>query len=183
MRIGDDLRSLSKTNHGSVLFGERHCQMPLISCTTYSLSAHSLVGYLSVWTGPQALTWADRVRCRTKSKPERHNFLNVSNFVHSFDLDLPKNCDDEYWENVDNPERNFEQPPERPAATGFFIHLVKLNKIIALALDTIVSLILYDALLATLAPNPRSMQSTSRRFHAFIRKDGNRQSWQSLTPQ
>ncbi|KII84896.1 hypothetical protein PLICRDRAFT_95023 [Plicaturopsis crispa FD-325 SS-3] len=54
-----------------------------------------------------------------------------------FDLDLPKNCDDEYWENAEDPEQNFTQPPGKPAATHFFICLIKLNQIIARALDKI----------------------------------------------
>ncbi|KII92561.1 hypothetical protein PLICRDRAFT_50925 [Plicaturopsis crispa FD-325 SS-3] len=56
-----------------------------------------------------------------------------------FDLDLPNNCDDEYWENIEDPEQNFKQPPGKPSGTDFFICLVKLNQIIALALDKIYS--------------------------------------------
>ncbi|KII84068.1 hypothetical protein PLICRDRAFT_367695 [Plicaturopsis crispa FD-325 SS-3] len=54
-----------------------------------------------------------------------------------FDLDLPKSCDDEYWENAQRPEQNFRQPPGKPAATDFFICLIKLTDIIALALRTV----------------------------------------------
>ncbi|KII90496.1 hypothetical protein PLICRDRAFT_697043 [Plicaturopsis crispa FD-325 SS-3] len=54
-----------------------------------------------------------------------------------FDLDLPANCDDEYWEISDDPEQNFKQPAGKPATTDFFICMVKLNQILALALRTI----------------------------------------------
>ncbi|KII90618.1 hypothetical protein PLICRDRAFT_39194 [Plicaturopsis crispa FD-325 SS-3] len=57
-----------------------------------------------------------------------------------FDVDLPVNCDDEYWENADDPDQNFKQPSGRPAATAYFICMLKLNQILALALRTIYSI-------------------------------------------
>ncbi|KII90943.1 hypothetical protein PLICRDRAFT_174295 [Plicaturopsis crispa FD-325 SS-3] len=54
-----------------------------------------------------------------------------------FDTDLPAYCDDEYWDNPDNPEDNFKQPPGKPSTTAYFIASVKLNQILAFALKTI----------------------------------------------
>ncbi|KAJ3514268.1 hypothetical protein NLJ89_g2470 [Agrocybe chaxingu] len=47
-----------------------------------------------------------------------------------FDLDLPIDCDDEYWEHPD-PQKRFKQPPNRPSLTAAFIMLVKLTRILA----------------------------------------------------
>ncbi|KAH7929532.1 hypothetical protein BV22DRAFT_1116792 [Leucogyrophana mollusca] len=55
-----------------------------------------------------------------------------------FDLDLPVECDDEYWEHPD-PEKAFKQPPDKPSIVSFFISFVKLNDILAFALRTIYS--------------------------------------------
>jgi hypothetical protein len=56
----------------------------------------------------------------------------------SFDVDLPANCDDEFWENVD-PMRAFKQPVDKPSKIAFFISLIKLQQILAFSLRTIVS--------------------------------------------
>ncbi|KIJ14786.1 hypothetical protein PAXINDRAFT_78504 [Paxillus involutus ATCC 200175] len=53
-----------------------------------------------------------------------------------FDLDLPVECDDEYWEDP-NPEQAFKQPPDKPSTMSFFISFLKLNHILAFALRTI----------------------------------------------
>jgi hypothetical protein len=56
----------------------------------------------------------------------------------SFDLDMPIDCDDEYWE----PSiigKAFEQPKYRPSHISFFIWDLKLQHIVAFALRTIVS--------------------------------------------
>jgi len=53
-----------------------------------------------------------------------------------FDLDLPIVCDDEYWEHQD-PERAFKQPPGKPSYVAYFVSVVKLSQILALALRTI----------------------------------------------
>ena len=46
-------------------------------------------------------------------------------------------CDDEYWQHPD-PDRAFKQPPGRPSVIGAFNLSLKLNKILAYALRTIV---------------------------------------------
>lgn len=70
-------------------------------------------------------------------------FRSIVDFYSpSFDTDLPAYCDDEYWDNPDNPEDNFKQPPGKPSTTAYFIASVKLNQILAFALKTIVSNVL-----------------------------------------
>jgi hypothetical protein len=58
--------------------------------------------------------------------------------TRSFDLDLPIECDDEYWEHR-NPDLAFKQPPGMPPSTSFLTHLIKLQEILSFALRTIVS--------------------------------------------
>jgi hypothetical protein len=57
----------------------------------------------------------------------------------SFDVDLPTDCDDEYWE-TDDPELAFKQPPGKPSKVAFFISLLRQQEILGFALRTIVSL-------------------------------------------
>ena len=61
-------------------------------------------------------------------------------FYDSFDVDLPTEVDDEYWENEHEPEQAFKQPPGKPSLLSYFISLIKLIQILAVALRTIVSL-------------------------------------------
>ncbi|PPQ77624.1 hypothetical protein CVT25_011235 [Psilocybe cyanescens] len=56
-----------------------------------------------------------------------------------FDLDLPIDCDDEYWENED-PEKRFKQPPNKPSLVSAFIMYLKLHQILAFSLRTIYSI-------------------------------------------
>ncbi|KAI0052329.1 hypothetical protein FA95DRAFT_1601990 [Auriscalpium vulgare] len=56
-----------------------------------------------------------------------------------FDLDLPVECDDEYWVTED-PEQAFKQPPGKPSRTSYFVSFLKLNQILAFALRTIYSI-------------------------------------------
>jgi hypothetical protein len=62
----------------------------------------------------------------------------------SFDVDLPTDCDDEYWE-TDDPDLAFKQPPGKPSKVAFFISLIRQQEIVAFALRTIVSLRVLDA--------------------------------------
>lgn len=50
----------------------------------------------------------------------------VDHFI-SLDLDLPIECDDEYWETED-PAQAFNQPAGVPSMLSFFIHSVKLRQ-------------------------------------------------------
>jgi hypothetical protein len=63
----------------------------------------------------------------------------------SFDVDLPKDCDDEYWE-TDDPELAFKQPLGKPSKVAFFISLIRQQEIVAFALRTIVGLRVKNAL-------------------------------------
>ncbi|KAF9062227.1 fungal-specific transcription factor domain-containing protein [Rhodocollybia butyracea] len=55
-----------------------------------------------------------------------------------FDLELPVECDDEYWENED-PAKAFVQPPGVPPRSSFFIYYSKLLKISGFAYRTLYS--------------------------------------------
>lgn len=59
----------------------------------------------------------------------------------SFDLDLPIDCDDEYWEHPD-PEKRWKQPPGKPSLVAAFLCYLKLNQVLAFSLRTIVSRLL-----------------------------------------
>ncbi|KAG1816057.1 fungal-specific transcription factor domain-containing protein [Suillus subaureus] len=56
-----------------------------------------------------------------------------------FDVDLPLEVDDEYWETND-PEKAFQQPPGKPSKIAGFNSYLKLTKISAYALRTIYAL-------------------------------------------
>lgn len=45
-----------------------------------------------------------------------------------FDLELPVDCDDEYWEN-DDPSLAFKQPDGKPTRASYFISIIKLTQI------------------------------------------------------
>ena len=55
----------------------------------------------------------------------------------SFDLDLPNDCDDEYWDNED-PTKCFQQPAAVPSKITAFVLLIKLMRILSVTLRTIV---------------------------------------------
>ena len=56
----------------------------------------------------------------------------------SFDLDLPLECDDEYWDN------EFQQPPDKPSSITFFNCFLRLMDILAYAMRLIVSQIVLE---------------------------------------
>ncbi|KZT07891.1 uncharacterized protein LAESUDRAFT_724358 [Laetiporus sulphureus 93-53] len=56
-----------------------------------------------------------------------------------FDLDLPIECDDEYWTNPD-PDLAFKQPAGKPSVMAFFNCLIRLQRILFFALRTIYSI-------------------------------------------
>jgi hypothetical protein len=57
--------------------------------------------------------------------------------LHSIDVDLPLEVDDEYWTTPD-PSQAFQQPADKPAQVTAFINLLKLGSIVAYVLQTIV---------------------------------------------
>lgn len=56
---------------------------------------------------------------------------------HSFDLDLPLECDDEYWDDPD-PELRFKQPEGKPSLITAFALTIRFNQILAVSMRTIV---------------------------------------------
>ncbi|KAF9256488.1 hypothetical protein L218DRAFT_966338 [Marasmius fiardii PR-910] len=56
-----------------------------------------------------------------------------------FDLELPIECDDEYWDHPD-PELAWRQPPGKPSTMAYFISLLKLTRILAMVLRSIYSI-------------------------------------------
>ncbi|KAF8805406.1 hypothetical protein BYT27DRAFT_7193177 [Phlegmacium glaucopus] len=53
-----------------------------------------------------------------------------------FNIDLPVDCDDEYWDNPD-PEQRFKQPENKPSSVSGFILYIGLNQILSKCLRTI----------------------------------------------
>ncbi|KAI0682880.1 fungal-specific transcription factor domain-containing protein [Cytidiella melzeri] len=68
-----------------------------------------------------------------------------------FDLDLPVECDDEYWENED-PNLAFKQPLGKPSKVAYFNCLIRQNQILAFALRTIYSINKSKVLLGFIGP-------------------------------
>ena len=62
--------------------------------------------------------------------------------AHSFDLDLPLEVDDEYFESP-NPALAFKQPPNKPARVAYFAAATKMSRILGYALRTIVRFIFH----------------------------------------
>lgn len=58
--------------------------------------------------------------------------------MHSSDLDLPIDCDDEYWSHPD-PAQAFKQPAGIPSTVSAFIVMVKLHRLMRIALRLLVS--------------------------------------------
>lgn len=74
---------------------------------------------------------------KTRSKRDHYSVYPNSICLRSFDLELPLEVDDEYWEHPD-PTMAFKQPPEIPPTIAYFNCFLKLNQILAFALRTIV---------------------------------------------
>lgn len=55
----------------------------------------------------------------------------------SYDLDMPVEVDDEYWEHPD-PAMAFRQPPGKPSLISAFNTFIRLNVLLSMALRTIV---------------------------------------------
>lgn len=58
--------------------------------------------------------------------------------VISFDLELPPECDDVYWEIPSNPELEFIQPVGKPSHMAYWHHFIKLLRIAGLVKDHLV---------------------------------------------
>ncbi|KAF8992800.1 fungal-specific transcription factor domain-containing protein [Cyathus striatus] len=58
---------------------------------------------------------------------------------NQFDLDMPVECDDEYWEHPD-PKQRFKQPKHVPSTAAYFTRCLRLTKILSFAMSTIYSI-------------------------------------------
>ncbi|KAK7457803.1 Gypsy retrotransposon integrase-like protein 1 [Stygiomarasmius scandens] len=56
-----------------------------------------------------------------------------------FDLELPVECDEEYWENEEDPSQAFVQPPGKPSLTAGWNHFLKLLEIISFSQQALYS--------------------------------------------
>ena len=81
----------------------------------------------------------------------------------SFDVDLPMEIDDEYWENEHEPDQAFKQPAGKPSIMSYFVSLIKLMQILAVALRTIVSHAPF-MLLCLILKGCRSTRLTSQKY-------------------
>lgn len=63
--------------------------------------------------------------------------FKLNSLFDSFDLDLPIECDDEYWESSD-PNGRFKQPAGKPSSIAFFNCYLSLMDILAYAMRAIV---------------------------------------------
>ncbi|KAH7888654.1 fungal-specific transcription factor domain-containing protein [Phlebopus sp. FC_14] len=82
-----------------------------------------------------------------------------------FDVDLPLEVDDEYWESED-PKKEFQQPPGKPSRIAAFNSYLKLTKIAAYALRTIYALDRSKLLLS--AARPRWQEVLTQLNNAMI---------------
>ena len=89
-------------------------------------------------TGLVVLILADRVVLERESKQFQFvRCFRVTLTPNSFDLELPIEVDDEYWQN-DDATLAFQQPPGKPALVTSFNCLIKLTQMMEFALTTIV---------------------------------------------
>ncbi|KAF8989558.1 fungal-specific transcription factor domain-containing protein [Cyathus striatus] len=77
------------------------------------------------------LVFLDRTTSTSVGRP-------CATFDENFDLDMPIECDDEYWENP-NPEYRFKQPEGVPSIVSAFNQHLQLCKIISFTMSTIYS--------------------------------------------
>ena len=94
------------------------------------------------------------------------NLLPNKTYIYSsFDLELPVDCDDEYWDHPD-PKQRFKQPENKPSLISAFILFIKLNQILSYCLRTIVTLSFISRKLTD--DIFRSMPSTSRKYYLVM---------------
>lgn len=80
------------------------------------------------------------------------------------DLDLPMECDDEFWDHPD-PDRRFIQPVGKPSFMSFRICLLKISEILAFASRTLASIILHHLVFTISFP---SLTDDSTVFHEEV---------------
>lgn len=81
----------------------------------------------------------------------------------SFDLDLPLEIDDEYWEGRQDSEKIFEQPRNIPSRIAAFNHFIRLTQIMAFTMRTMVCVTYLSQNYISLF---RSTLLTNRKFSA-----------------
>ncbi|KAK0466102.1 fungal-specific transcription factor domain-containing protein [Desarmillaria tabescens] len=60
-------------------------------------------------------------------------------YDEDIDIDLPTECDDEYWEHPD-PQQAFKQPPGKPSKVSYFNCALRLTRLIMICMRTIYSI-------------------------------------------
>ena len=98
---------------------------------------------------------------------------------HSFDLDLPVECDDEYWVQSGN-SLHFEQPIGKEPTVAYFNCFLRLNQIQAFAMRTVVSVFI-TFLLSFISPHISIPLRSQRRFLVSLGPNGKSVSSQILT--
>ncbi|EEB91818.1 hypothetical protein MPER_09764 [Moniliophthora perniciosa FA553] len=115
-------------------------QFYCLSCQFLQGSSMSHACWAMVGTGIRLAQDIGAHRRQRSPKPTvEGELLKIAFWVltrFSFDLDMPVECDDEYWEHPD-PEMAFKQPPGRPSYITAFVSYVKLMRLLAMALRTI----------------------------------------------
>ncbi|KAJ7589506.1 fungal-specific transcription factor domain-containing protein [Mycena floridula] len=76
-----------------------------------------------------------------------------------FDVDLPIDCDDEYWEHP-NPKLAFKQPPNKPSKLACFIHSIRLVEMMAATLRRLYCINKTQVILASAEPEWRENSRT-----------------------
>jgi len=108
------------------------------SLIRYEINLARCAGSSCAWTEYSAPPWVDLALSKMRSTNHLSSHRSLLTSSISFDLDLPVDCDDEYWDHPD-PEQRFKQPPNKPSLVKSFILTIRLLQILAFALRTIVS--------------------------------------------
>jgi hypothetical protein len=66
------------------------------------------------------------------------SWVSIKSTSSSYDVELPIECDDEYWDHPDL-ALNFKQPSGKPSSMSFFLCYLRLHDILAAAMRTLVS--------------------------------------------
>lgn len=101
-------------------------------------NSRTCAGCSCAMTEYSASPWVELAPSKMRSANHLCSRESLLTLFISFDLDLPVDCDDEYWDHPD-PEKCFKQPCNRPSSVSSFILYIRLQKILAFSLRTIVS--------------------------------------------
>jgi hypothetical protein len=93
--------------------------------------------------------------------------------THSYDVELPTECDDEYWDNPD-PALCFKQPSDRPSHSTFFILYIKLLEILGLALKGLYS--------SKKSKNAKGARIADQEHHLVAQLDSMLNAWVDTVP-